>query len=135
MDSTNNCFDLHKFGLLAIDVDDRSGDAVITVERSRDQKRFPLMRLPQELRLHIISFFFPDAEEIDPGNERDCTQESGSGIETSLWTSYRLDKNRCQMAITRASRHIYEETTQYLYERLMIIAYIRSDEVQLLQTH
>ena len=93
------------------------------------------MRLPQELRLHIISFLLPDVEEIDPGNEEDCSQDFGSGIMASLWTSYRLDGNRCEMAVMRASRQIYEKSSRYLYDRLTIIIYIESDSVHFLRTH
>lgn len=134
MDSIDNCFNFHASGLLAVDVDDRSGNAVITADQIRRQGRFPLMRLPQELRLHIISFLLPDVEEIDPGNEGYCSQDPGSGITASLWTSYRLDGNRCEMAAMRVSRQIYEETSRYLYDRLTIIIHIDSDGIHFLRT-
>ena len=135
MDSTDDCFDLLESGLSAIDVDDQSGDAIVTILQSRRRGRFPLMRLPIELRLHALSFLLPDVETIDPGNEWDSSQDPGSFVEDIIGTTLRHDRAPCQMAILRSSRQIYEETSHYLYDKLTIAARIRDDGVNFLRYH
>lgn len=135
MASADDCFGLLDSGLSAIDLNDQTGDGVITIHQSRCQGKFPLMRLPQELRLHIISFLLPDVEEIDPGNEWDCTQDAGSGITDSICTTYRKDGARCEMAIMRTNREVYQETSRYLYDRITVIVHVEKDGVNFLTTH
>ena len=118
----------------AVDIDDQTGSAVITLRQFRRQGAFPLMRLPKELRLHVISFLLPDVEEIDPGNEGASIQDADSDNMVSLWTTYRKDHARCEMAIMRTNREIYRETSSYLYGRLTVIVHV-DDGVGFLKTH
>ena len=135
MDSSTDSFDLHASGLSAIDVDDFSGGAVITTSQRRRQGRFPLMRLPKEIRLHVLSFLLPDVDQIDSGNEWGCSQDAGEGVTAFIWTTYRHDNAPCEMAVMRTNRQIYEETAGYLYDRLTMIVHIEDDGVDFLTTH
>ena len=120
-------------GLSAIDVDDLTGDAVITIAGPRRQGRFPLMRLPVEIRLHVLSFLLPDEEEIYPGS--DSYQEPGSRITTYIHNTYRHDGSRCEMAVMRSNRQIYNETVRHLYNRMTVVVEILDDGVNFLTTH
>ena len=135
MDSKDDRFNLQSSGLSAIDVDDRSGGAVITIKRSRRHGKFALMHLPLELRLRVFSFLLPDVDEIDPGNEWGCTQSAGESYTDIIWTTYRHDGAPCEMAIMRTNRQIYDETAGYLYDRLTVIVHIESDGVNFLTMH
>ena len=129
--SSKDCFEWHD----AIDVDDQTGVAVITIHQFHPHKKCPLMRLPQEIDLHIISFFLLDVEEINPGNEYYCTQDTGSPIAASLCKTYCVDGAHCEMATMRVSRQIYQESARCLHNRLAVIAQVEDDGVGFLQTH
>ena len=122
-------------GLSAIDVDDRSGNSVISPMLARRSGRFPLLRLPQEIRLHVLGFLLPDVKWIDSGNEWDCLQDAGSGITDCIWTTHRNDGAKCEMAIMRSSSQIYYELIGYLYDRMTVIAHIREHGVDFLSNH
>ncbi|CAD6587385.1 MAG: hypothetical protein ASARMPRED_003079 [Alectoria sarmentosa] len=128
-------FDLHASGLSSIDVDDHSGGVVITTSQRRRQGRFPLLRLPKEIRLHVLSFLLPDVDQIDSGNEWGCIQDAGESITADIWTTYRHDNAPCEMAVMQTSRQIYEETAGYLYDRLTVIVHIEDNGVDFLTAH
>lgn len=121
-------------GLSAIDVDELSGDGVITTTKSRRQGRFPLMRLPAEIRLHIYSFLLPDMKTLysqrgggfyGPGSSQNY---HGGG-------RYRHDFAPGDMAIMRSNRQIYDETTNYLYSRSTLMVSVGDDGVNILSRH
>ena len=130
-----NAGDLLDSGLSAIDVDDLTGDGVITIAQSRRQGRFPLMRLPTEIRVHIFSFLLPDLEVIRPAIKAGYYFRPGHCKNDHLWMSYRHDHAKSDMAIMRSNRQVYDETANYLYNRLTIMVSIGCDGVNLLSSH
>ena len=119
--------DLPESGLSAIDVDDLTGDRIIT--------RFPLMRLPTEIRLHIFSFLLPDLKTIYPPFKGGCYSYPGSYENDYGKAYYRHDFTPGDMAIMRSNRQIYDETSNYLYNRSTIMVSVGDDGVNFLSTH
>ena len=130
-----NTKDLLDSGISAIDVDDLTGDGVITITKSRRQGRFPLMRLPTEIRVHVFSFLLPDLKVIRPSIRGGLDFRPGHRKNEHLWMSYRHDHAKSDMAIMRSNRQVYDETTSYLYNRLTIIVGVGCYGVDLLSNH
>ena len=130
-----NTKDLLDSGPSAIDVDDLTGDGVITITKSRRQGRFPLMRLPTEIRVHIFSFLLPDLKVIHPRGKAGRHFRPGHCKNEHLWMSHRHDDAKSDMAIMRSNRQVYDETANYLYNRLTIVVSVGCDGVDLLSSH
>ena len=122
-------------GFSAMDVDDLTGDGIMTIAKSRRQGQFPLLRLSTELRLHIFSFLLPDLETIYPVYRGKSHFPPGSRTKSHGWAQYRHDSSPGDMAIMRSNRQIYDETSHYLYNRSTIVVSIRDDGVSLLANH
>ena len=127
--------DLLKSGFSSIDVDDLTGGGIITIANSRRQGRFPLMRLPTEIRLHIFSFLLPDLKIIYPPFKGGCFSYPGSYENDYGGAYYRHDFILGDMAIMRSNRHIYNETSNYLYNRSTIMVSVGDDGVNFLSSH
>ena len=135
MTSPDGCSDLVDTTIPAVHADDLAGDSDHTITQSRCQEEFPIILLPKEICTQILSLFLPDVEEIYPGDILGYSQGAGSGNSRYIWTTYRHDGARCEMAVMRANRQLCGEMTSYLYDRLTLIVVIGCDGVNVLTNH
>ena len=121
-------------GLSAIDADDLTGGGIIIVTKYRRQGRFPLMRLPAEIRLNIFSFLLPDMKPLY-SRRRGRFPGPASFKNFPGRGRYRHDFAPGNLAIMRSNRQIYDETTNYLYNRSTLVVSVDDDGVNLLSSH